>query len=46
MNVKVIDAPENWYRVYATATKKQLKDIEATKEVNLIERFYGFPTAQ
>lgn len=31
---------------YATVTKKQLKKVEAIKEVNLIERFYGFPTAQ
>lgn len=46
LGVKIIDAPENWSRVYATVTKKQLKDVEAIKEVNLIELFYGYSTAQ
>lgn len=46
LDVKIISVPENWQVVYATVTKKQLKEVESIKGVAEIRLFYGFPTEQ
>jgi len=46
LDIKIIHSAENWNVVYATVTKKQLKTVEAMKDVAEINIFYGFPTEQ